>query len=160
MSFSVFRRLPSSLRHANRGVTLIEILVTVVIVSVGLLGVAALQAVSYRDNYSAYLRGQASALADDILDRMRANRIDATAYAVDIGDSLATTTQAGRDVTEWKAQLASLLPKSTSSGVTADADGSITVTEITARRYFVVVEVQWGERGTSNPMSFVTRTEI
>lgn len=58
----------------NRGFTLVEVLVAVVILSVGLLGLAGLQATSLRSNHSGYMRSQATILAYDLVDRMRANR--------------------------------------------------------------------------------------
>lgn len=154
----------------NRGVTLVEVLVTLVVISVGLLGVAALQATSLRDNHSALMRGQASALADEILDRMRANRTNALEYEVDIGDVLTGASRAALDVSEWKAQLAAVLPNATVSGSAVAADGAIEVTEVAASvsdRFEVVVTIQWGERGsddslefTDAAMTFTTRTEI
>lgn len=57
----------------ERGLSLIEILVTVVVTSLGLLGIAALQARGLQSNYDAYLYSQASALAYDMAERIRAN---------------------------------------------------------------------------------------
>lgn len=59
--------------NRQNGFTLIEILVAVLILSLGLLGLAGLQAASIRSNHSAYLRSQATQLAYDMADRMRAN---------------------------------------------------------------------------------------
>lgn len=56
-----------------KGFTLIEVLVALIVLSIGLLGLAGLQTVSLRGNHSAYLRGQATLLAYDMADRMRAN---------------------------------------------------------------------------------------
>ena len=57
----------------NIGFTLIEVLVAMLVLAVGLLGLAGLQATSLRNNQSAYNRSQATQLAYDIADRMRAN---------------------------------------------------------------------------------------
>ncbi len=57
----------------NNGFTLIEVLISMLILSVGLLGLAALQMTSLRQNLSAYHRTQATQLAYDIADRMRVN---------------------------------------------------------------------------------------
>ncbi|MCK0506285.1 type IV pilus modification protein PilV [Aromatoleum anaerobium] len=57
----------------QRGATLIEVLVAVVVLSIGLLGLAGLQMTSLQSNHSAYMRSQASLLAYDLSDRMRAN---------------------------------------------------------------------------------------
>lgn len=55
------------------GFTLIEILVTIVILSIGLLGIAGMQASSLRNNHAAYTKTQAANLAMDMADRIRAN---------------------------------------------------------------------------------------
>lgn len=59
------------------GFTLIEILVAIVILSIGLLGVASMQVQGLRNNQSAYLRTQATLLAYDMADRMRTNSQEA-----------------------------------------------------------------------------------
>jgi len=55
----------------QRGFTLVEVLVTIIIMSIGLLGIAGLQLASMRSNHSAYLRTQATLAAYDLIDRMR-----------------------------------------------------------------------------------------
>lgn len=59
------------------GFTLIEILVTLFILAIGLLGLAGLLFEGMRNNQGAYLRTQASILAYDMADRMRANSTEA-----------------------------------------------------------------------------------
>lgn len=54
-----------------RGFTLVEVLITIIIMSIGLLGVAGLQLAAMRSNHSAYLRTQATLAAYDVIDRMR-----------------------------------------------------------------------------------------
>ena len=61
------------LKRKNRGFSLIEVLVSVVIMSVGILGVAGLQVLSLQQNRSSMMRAEALQLGNDILDRMRAN---------------------------------------------------------------------------------------
>lgn len=63
----------------NNGFTLIEVLIAVLVLSIGLLGLASLQAASLRNNYSSYMRTQALLLANDMADRIRANPTGATA---------------------------------------------------------------------------------
>ncbi len=65
----------------QRGFTLIEVLVAMLIVAVGILGVAGMQVVSLQQNRNALLRDQALQLGNDILDRMRANPL--TDYSAD-----------------------------------------------------------------------------
>lgn len=62
-----------------RGFTLLEILVALVILSIGLLGLAGLHVSSMRGNNGSYLRAQATLIANDIAARMYANAIDVDA---------------------------------------------------------------------------------
>ena len=60
-------------RSRQSGFSLLEVLIAIVVTSIGLLGLAAMQATGLRNNHSAYHRSQATVLAYDIADRMRAN---------------------------------------------------------------------------------------
>ena len=61
------------MKQQQQGFTLIEVLVASFIIIVGVLGVAAAQTMSLKNNQSAYFRSQANFLVADLLDRMRAN---------------------------------------------------------------------------------------
>ena len=65
----------------NNGFTLVEVLITVLIMAVGLLGLAGLQTTALRNNLSAEQRGQAIQLAYDMADRIRSNITDASLYS-------------------------------------------------------------------------------
>lgn len=56
------------------GFTLIEVLVSMIVLAIGLLGLAGMQAASLKNNQSAFFRSQATQLAYDMADRMRVNR--------------------------------------------------------------------------------------
>ena len=109
------------------GFTLLEVLVTMLLVSFGLLGVAGIIANGMKANYSSYGRSQASWLANDILDRMRANRGTAegagapynlgVADVLDMGD---TANVPKSDLVAWRSELAAALPSGT-GGVSIDA---------------------------------------
>ena len=58
---------------AMRGLSLIEILVTVVVLSIGLLGIAGMQAFGVRYSHDSYVRSQATMLANELIERMHAN---------------------------------------------------------------------------------------
>lgn len=149
-------------RH-SAGMTLIEVLVTLVIISVGLLGVAALQLSTVRNNYDAYVRSQAAVLASDMFDRMRANRAaaldDDNPYEVGFGNFTGTGSQAASDIRDWKSTLSTQL---------ASGDGSIAVTEIAPPegpgtpppRAIVTITIRWGEREEDEPLTFVTSSQI
>lgn len=66
----------------QRGASLLEILIGVLIFSIGLLGLAALQITAKRANYEAVQRSTAASLASGILERMRANPAGLEYYVV------------------------------------------------------------------------------
>ena len=102
----------------QRGFTLIEVLVAVIVLAIGLLGMAGLQATALRYTSTAYQRSQATNLTYDILDRMRANVIVARAgaYNIAMGATAPTgTTLAATDLREWLQALANTLPLATAS---------------------------------------------
>jgi len=73
---------PAILRRRQRGVSIVEALVAFVILSVGLLGIAGLYLESVRSNRTALTRTAAVQLANDLADRIRANRSAEGAYAL------------------------------------------------------------------------------
>ena len=58
---------------SSRGFTIIEVLVSMVILSIGVLGLGMLQMAAMQNTQGGYLRSQATILAYDIIDSMRAN---------------------------------------------------------------------------------------
>jgi type IV pilus assembly protein PilV len=143
------RRLARRPTGRMSGFTLLEVLVAIVILAIGLLGVAGLQATSIRNNQSAYLRSQATLLAYDVIDRMRANTTLARAgsYSVAFGSSGSGSGMAGIDITEWKTTLAQLLPS---------GDGSVTV-DLAGNASIVV---RWVDDRNGNTLSFTTQTKL
>lgn len=73
MNMKRTRTLPAG-RRAARGMTLIEVLIAVLILSFGMLGIAALQVTALRSSQSTINRNEAVAQSYAILDAMRANR--------------------------------------------------------------------------------------
>lgn len=67
-------------RRAQGGFTLIEVLIALVVIALGLLGFAMVQTLSVRYTQSANLRTQATNLAYDLLDQVRANRWQSPQY--------------------------------------------------------------------------------
>jgi len=61
------------MQNYSRGIAMIEVLVTMIILSIGLLGLAGLQLTGMRSINSASLKTQATVLINDISERMRAN---------------------------------------------------------------------------------------
>lgn len=63
--------------HSNRGFTMIELLVAVLVLGIGVLGITALQMVSLQNNRSALVHSEAVQYAYDMMDRIRANPLGA-----------------------------------------------------------------------------------
>ena len=108
-------------RHNREGgFTLLEILVAIVVISLGLLGLAGLQVVSLNGNQIAYYRGLAAQQTYDMTDRIRANvagvgagNYDAPTATTDPGciDSACSESQiASADFVQWNNTNALLLP--------------------------------------------------
>lgn len=108
-------------RRGQSGFTLIEVLVSALILAIGLVGVAGLQALSLKTNQSAFMRSQATALAYDLADRMRTNLEGANGGFYDPAqaaiDANCTTTNgcapavmALHDLAEWNAAINTYLP--------------------------------------------------
>lgn len=135
------------------GVSLVEVLVTVVVISVGLLGVAALHLNSLRNSYDSTVRSKAVWLANDIIEHMRANRVAARAgqYDVALGASLTPGTMAATDINAWRATLLDPL-QGIPSGKGSVATNTVGTTVIST------VIVEWTERDGTH--SFTTQTEI
>lgn len=95
---------------------MLEVLIALLVLSFGLLGLAALQAYSVKANQSANFRSQATALAGMMLDNMRANRANIGTYYSDnytdvaCGEAPDTSSIAARDLSVWRAQIRCLLP--------------------------------------------------
>lgn len=109
---------------------MIEVLVAVLVLSIGLIGLASLQGVSLQFNNSAYLRSQATNLAYDLADRVRANRQAAlqvpSPYILAVAAATpAPGTIAETDLNEWRNALEVTLPSGT-GGVFARA-GQVTI---------------------------------
>jgi len=105
-------------KRSAAGFSLIEVLVALVVLSVGLLGLAALQSNAVEFNHDAYLRSQATILAYDIADRMRANRQEARNGAYDsvfattlpACNSAVAGTVVQQDLAAWRRALVCALP--------------------------------------------------
>jgi type IV pilus assembly protein PilV len=103
----------------HAGFSLIESLVALLVISVGMIGIAALYTQGLSGSRTALFRTQAVTLAADMADRIRANRTAGVAYEdaeddndCDAGDDNDCTTEemAAHDLWLWEAQVAAQLP--------------------------------------------------
>lgn len=141
---------PPTCRTEESGATLIEVLVAIVVLSIGLLGLAGLQMTGLQSNHSAYLRSQATLLAYDLSDRMRVQRQAALSGAFD--DASPSAERIG-----WNNEVASMLGAgATGSVVRSGADVTITITWNDDRGR---IRGQ-GEVATVTNVNFVYRTEL
>ncbi len=147
-------------RHPRRrqvGASLLEVLIAVLILAIGMLGVAAMQAMSLRNSLSALERSQATVQSYAILDAMRANIVEARAdqynlalAAAPCAPPAAGTTLPTRDLNNWIGSLQLTLGPSACGAVACAAS----VCEITIR---------WNdERGTGGDAAqqLITRSRI
>lgn len=136
------------LSRRSRGFSLIEVLITILIFAVGLLGMAALQAVSMRSNQSANFRTQATALAYMIIDRMHANsdavlrgEYLAGLASVDCADAPDDSLQpAAYDVAQWRQQIACQLPEGQGAIVFPGGKVQVQITWTDARWSLIAAE--------------------
>lgn len=111
----------------TKGFTLVEVLVAVVILAIGLLGLASMEATGLNYNQSAYSRSQATQLAYDIADRIRSNPLAVANYlagspktcpngtnpctaCTTAGTACNRATMAQKDLYEWNQNMTAVLP--------------------------------------------------
>lgn len=142
-------RRAGSHRRSQSGATMIEVLVSLLVVALGLLGYAGLLLKSQQSNLSAYSRSQATMLAYDIAERMRANRVAALGggYNIAVGSALGGGGMAGTDLADWKANMAQSLTGGDGS-VSVDLQGNVTIV------------VQWSDKRDGTLTSFTTQTSL
>lgn len=145
------------------GFSLIEVLVALIVLAVGLLGMASLTVHSLQSNQGAYMRSQASVLAYDIAERMRFNYEGAAAATTvytaasatlpTCGESGCTAAQQAQlDVSTWRAALASSMPGATAT-ITRSATGGLWAYQIT---------INWTDSGAADisSSSFSLRVDL
>jgi len=150
---------------SQRGASLIEVLVAIVILAIGLLGIAGLQATSVQSNYSAYYRSQATLLAYELGDRMRANRTAGlasgsdSAFPTSSSSNSVTGTQAAKDKAQWLNNLALQLPDGT--GMIAKSGTTLTISVRWNDNRGRIKNAAGDDNGDNTAIeTFVYRTEI
>jgi len=146
-------------RRGMQGVSLIEVLVSVVIIAIGLLGIAAMQSMALRGGQSSLESSQAVMQTQSILESMRANRANVAAYATggrvcDPATVASANALAQADLRNWLASLKSNIgtinDATTCGQIAVNGTGTWTVT------------VQWDDdrAGGGSARTVVTETRI
>jgi type IV pilus assembly protein PilV len=144
-------------RQARRqtGVSMVEFLVALVIFAFGMLGLIGLQTRTLSYSQSGLYRSQATALADDVLDRMRVDRANAKAGTWNTALADAASSFSGRGLTDterkdWKTQIEALLPSGQGQIAADTTDATV-----------LVITISWDDsRGREARQTFVTRTRL
>jgi type IV pilus assembly protein PilV len=155
---------PPGTQRVEAGFTLVEVLVALVILAVGMLGIASLLLNSLQGSRTALVRTQAVSLAADVVERIRANRSAGTVYDTTVtatpalvatcetaGQTCTPADMARNDLKRWQTAIAATLP---------DGTGTISVQPITAILFQYTVTVQWTQAGDSTPMTYSLTVDI
>jgi type IV pilus assembly protein PilV len=148
----------------QRGVTIVEGLVALVILSVGMLGIASLYVTSLKTGRTALLRTQAVNLVNDMIDSIRANGAAGAAYALEDRsdaptapvdceeDGVCTRDQiADQDLRNWIAAVDAALPA---------ANPSIAYNANAAAPDVYTIRVAWKESGEEQEFEYEASLEM
>jgi type IV pilus assembly protein PilV len=127
------------LNKHQSGFSLLEVLVAIIVLSLGLLGLAGLQAASLRNNQIAYYRAIATQQTYDMADRIRANQAGVAAGAYNnlaaiipadpdcVTNTCTPALMATADQSQWNNNNARMLPAGAGT-VVSDAGGGFNIT--------------------------------
>lgn len=159
----MIKRIPQDARgfvQRQSGFTLIELMVAMLILSVGLLSMAGLQATSMRSTHAAYMRTQAGIAAMEMAERMRVNvvGVDANSYA-NVSSPPAGTAPtscltndcgfaaiANDDIYQWLLSLANSRDLGSAQGRVACQDSDTTDADACTNGSLHTITVMWDGR--------------
>lgn len=153
----------------QRGVSLIEVMMAVLIFSIGLIGLASLMVMATRSNHAGYLRTQVTFLANNMADRMRANPVgvwdgsyESAAYPIagttDCEAAACSPADiAKRDQQIWSSLLTTLLPDA-KAGIDCVAKDALAYSGLNADQInrrppyggTCAMTISWSERGAGD----------
>jgi type IV pilus assembly protein PilV len=150
------------MKHQQHGVTIVEGLVALVILSVGMLGIASLYVASLKTGRTALTRTNAVNLANDMLDRIRANGTAGTAYRFAGGSTPPDAADCGEDGVCTRDELAQNDLREWVTAVTASLPLATAVVAVTpmAPADIYQVTVNWQEAGEATPFSYRASLEM
>lgn len=157
-----------SSRRNQGGFTLLEVLVALLVLSIGLLGLAALQTIGLKFNHQSYQRTQAVFQAYDIIDRIRANpaaksagaynnvSLGAIPSAADCSSACGANDLATLDINIWNTANAAAL--SQGRGAICRGDFNSTLTSCTVNGNVFRVGLTWMEADV--PLVMVVEAQL
>lgn len=166
-------------RNRQAGFSLMEVLVALLVLAIGLIGLAGLQSSSIRFNHNSYLRSQALVLVNDITDRMRANKeavnlgiLNANQGYNNVAGAVVTgcTTTAGcsptqmaaTDVALWNQLIAATLPADSNGaarGTVELCDGTKPAGNVCQAPSHLIT-INWGEQGVAGLEDKIFTTSV
>lgn len=157
---------------AQRGFTMIETLIAILVFSLGLIGMAGLMVVSVKTNHSAYLRTQATFLAESLVNRMRINRGQINSYNLTYGpgtvgpDPCANAApcepalMVARDVALWSQQLVTMLPNPTATVACDGLPLYPSKADISPYTGLCRIRIQWSESALQSGDGVAPNTQV
>lgn len=152
---SAHKKAPT--RARQRGITMVESMVALLVLCIGMLGIASLYVASLQANRTALLRTQAVSLVNDMMDRIRANPQARAGYDTSKVVVEAKDCQNGKDncsyanlaiddLYRWQEAIKQALPAGAKSTVAV-------TTSVTAPDQYIV-KISWNEPGETNSLSY------
>jgi len=152
-------------KTSSRGFTLVEVLIALVVLAIGMLGIAGLLLNGLQSSRIALLRTQAVMLASDIGDRIRANRTGGASYALASGTTLSTPTKmcttagqcntsevAAVDLYAWQQSVLAALPGATTE-ITVAPVGALSANTYT-------ITISWTQSGDSSAAGLTLTVQV
>lgn len=156
----------SATMRTSRGFSLVEMMVAMVVLSIGMLGIANLFVATLQANSSATSRQLANNLLGDIADRIRANRTAGVAYQGAAANNNCATgalnaisctpaQMAANDLFLWQAQILQTFPNGLAVGTVAVTAAPSANTPAT-----YTIRINWNEQGQTAALSTILVVQI
>lgn len=170
---NINKKRPARTPRVQRGITMVESMVALIVLGTGMLGIASLYVASLKAERNALTRTTAVNLVNDMLDRIRANALGRGAYDLgaygadgpgehgcvantDDTKNCSSAQLAEDDLNRWLQSIKD--PKNGLPGAPV-ADVNYTA-GATGKSDTYVVSVQWQEAGEEKPFTYAVNTEI